>query len=75
MAILFSGNALIRLISTPMEHAVAYLDPGTGSYLLQILIAVVVGFFFVIKMYWKRIVTFIKRLFSRNKSKGPKHDG
>ncbi len=32
--------------------AYAYLDPGTGSILLQALIATVASSLFVIKMYW-----------------------
>lgn len=35
--------------------ALAYLDPGTGSFLIQGVIAVVVGAGFAIKMFWHRI--------------------
>lgn len=41
--VLFPGDAL------------AYLDPGTGSFLIQGVIAVVVGAGFAIKMFWHRI--------------------
>ncbi len=44
----------------------AYLDPGSGSYIFQLLIASIVGLGFVIKVYWKRLVGFFKGLFSRN---------
>ena len=40
----------------------AYLDPGTGSYVLQILAAAIFGSLFVIKSYWNKI----KNFFSRN---------
>jgi hypothetical protein len=33
----------------------AYLDPGSGSFLIQLLIAGVVGAGFLIKAYWKKI--------------------
>ncbi len=33
----------------------AYLDPGTGSFILQTLIAALFGALFVIKSYWQRI--------------------
>jgi hypothetical protein len=33
----------------------AYLDPGSGSYLLQLLIAGVLGGLFIVKMQWSRI--------------------
>ena len=35
--------------------AQAYLDPGTGSFILQTLIAALFGAIFVLKSYWVRI--------------------
>lgn len=35
-----------------------YIDPGSGSYLLQAIIAAVLGAGFWIKMSWHRIKTF-----------------
>ena len=35
-----------------------YIDPGSGSYLLQAIIAVVLGAGFWIKMSWHRIKAF-----------------
>lgn len=54
------------LIITP-KNAYAYLDPGTGSFILQLLIATLIGTFFSIKLFGKRIVSFIKGLFSKKK--------
>ena len=48
-------------------HAYAYIDPGTGSYVLQILIAGLVGASFTIKLFGKRIKLFLSGLFSKNK--------
>ena len=42
----------------------AYLDPGTGSYIFQLLIAGLLGFLFIIKTYWSRIKGFLIRVFS-----------
>jgi len=39
----------------------AYIDPGSGSYVVEIVIAMVVGFGFGVKMHWRRIVGFFKR--------------
>jgi hypothetical protein len=39
----------------------AYLDPGSGSYLLQLLIAAVLGIGLAIRMYWGRIKTIFGR--------------
>lgn len=42
-------------------NAWAYLDPGTGSYFFQILIGMLVGITFSLKLFWRKI----KTLFSR----------
>ena len=42
----------------------AYIDPGTGSYIFQLLIGVFVGLLFTLKLYWKKV----KNLFSRKSS-------
>jgi len=47
------------------QNAFAYLDPGTGSYIIQVIIALVVGAAFSIKMFWKRIVIFFKNTFKK----------
>jgi len=44
---------------------VAYLDPGSGSFLIQLLLAGIVGAGFIIKVYWKKI----KGLFTRSAPK------
>jgi hypothetical protein len=38
--------------------AQAYLDPGTGSMLLQVLLGGIAGAFVVAKLYWKRLKGF-----------------
>lgn len=45
---------LVVLVLTPRD-AHAYLDPGTGSFLLQMLIAGVVGALYYIRVSWARI--------------------
>ena len=46
----------------------AYLDPGTGSFIIQMLIATLVGGLFMIKLYFKKIKDFFKRKFSKGGS-------
>ena len=43
----------------------AYLDPGSGSYLIQILIALLLGSAIALRAFWGRIRTFIVGLFSK----------
>ena len=49
--------------------AYAYLDPATGSYIIQIVIASVLTSLFVIKHFWKRIKDKVMLIFSKNKNK------
>jgi hypothetical protein len=53
------------LLLTIPRQAFAYLDAGTGSYIIQMLIAVVVGGLFIIKMWWKKIIALFRGLFNR----------
>ena len=46
----------------PLE-AYAYLDPGTGSYIFQLIIAAFVGGLFAAKLFWNKIKIFLKNLF------------
>ena len=48
------------------SYAHAYLDPGTGSYIFQLLIAGLVGLGLMVKIYWKRIIAFFTRMISRD---------
>jgi hypothetical protein len=52
----------------------AYLDPGIGSYLIQIAIGFLVGAMFAFKLYWRKIKAFIKKLFLYNKTLGNHED-
>ncbi len=48
--------------------AYGYIDPGTGSFVLQVAIAFLVGAAFSVKLFWKRVSAFIRKLFSRKNS-------
>ena len=58
--------ALLLTIFAPPAHA--YLDPGTGSYIFQLLLAGIVGLAFVVKLFWGRIKGFFAKLFSKNQA-------
>lgn len=57
--------ALAVLVLTLPTQAHAYLDPGTGSYAVQIIIASTVGGLYALKMYGrnfaKKVRTFFKK--------------
>lgn len=52
---------LISNVSAFIRGQQAYLDPGSGSYLLQLLIAGLFGGLFVIRASWDRIRNFFRR--------------
>lgn len=51
---LFFALVVLGLL-TPGAPAYAYLDPGTGSMIVQILLGGVAGALVVGKLYWARI--------------------
>ena len=53
--------------SVQAGHQPAYLDPGSGSYLFQILIASLVGAGFAVKMCWGYIKSFVVLLFTKKR--------
>ena len=59
--LLFIG--LLLLIFPKNAHA--YLDPGTGSYVLQIVSAFVIGALVSLKLKWQWIKAYFKRLTSK----------
>jgi hypothetical protein len=38
------------------KSAFAYLDPGSGSIVLQVLLGGVAGFILIVKLFWHRIL-------------------
>ena len=56
---------ILLTLADPMKSVQAYLDPGSGSFILQILLAALVGGLFIVKSYWKKIAEFFRKLFSR----------
>lgn len=60
----------IILILAVANQAHAYIDPGSGSYMLQILLAFIFGALASIKMFWLNIKEFFRNLFSKSKNNG-----
>jgi hypothetical protein len=56
---------LVLLILVLSQRAYAYIDPGTGSYMFQMMIAFLVGALFSIKLFWKKIKSHFTDLFAR----------
>ena len=60
-------STVALFISTHGKTNAAYLDPGSGSFILQLLLAALVGGAFIIKTYWKKIIGFFRKDSSREK--------
>jgi hypothetical protein len=39
-----------------------YIDPGTGSYIFQVVVASLVG---GVALFWHKVVTFLRNLFGK----------
>ena len=53
------------------KNAYCYLDPGSGSYVLQLVIGSLLGLLFAIKLFWNRIKEYIKNVFTKEKDSNP----
>ena len=58
---------IFMAVFNPFATVWAYLDPGTGSMILQLLLGGIAGIAVVFKLYWRRF----KNLFKSNSSKWP----
>jgi len=52
---------IFLLTFDPSAEASAYLDPGTGSMVLQLLLGGVAGAVVVVKLYWEKVRNFFSR--------------
>ncbi|MCJ7715008.1 MAG: hypothetical protein MUO54_00615, partial [Anaerolineales bacterium] len=56
---------LVGSLLSPIEGPNAYLDPGSGSLILQVILAVLLGGLFILRSYWKKIKDGVRRIFTR----------
>jgi cytochrome b561 len=47
------------LVTIPMAHA--YVDPGTGSFIFQVLVGAFLGVAVALKLWWRRLWGFVTR--------------
>lgn len=59
---------LFAVVLSPSSLAHAYLDAGTGSYILQVTIGVIFGATYTLKTYSKKIVHYFKEKRLKNKA-------
>jgi hypothetical protein len=56
--------AVVLLLAFARE-AHAYIDPGTGSFIIQLVIGGVLGALFALKVYWAKVKLFFAGMFSK----------
>ncbi len=66
---LFSFLLSLLMMFIFTKPAYAYLDPGTGSMLLQGLIAVFMVVITTAGIYWNRLKSFLGRFMGRSRNK------
>lgn len=55
---IFSMIALLTMAAVPAS-ALAYLDPGTGSMMLQVILGGIAAVGVAIKLFWYKIIAFL----------------
>ena len=58
---------LIIIVSLYSFNAYAYIDPGTGSVLLQALLGAVAAIGAYITLYWRKFKNFLNKIFKLKK--------
>lgn len=66
VAVYLVSLMLFWLIAAPSAHA--YIDPGSSSFIVQMLIGVGAGVLLAVATFWRRVVGFFSRVFGRNNS-------
>ena len=62
-SLLYSITGSLQPFSIPLNGwFCAYLDPGTGSYILQLMVGLFLGAAFAIKIYWRKVKAFFADL-------------
>ena len=61
------------LLFLSIRKAHAYIDPGTGSYIIQVMIGGLLGAAFALKVYWRKIKFYFANLLSKQ-TKNDKHE-
>ena len=51
------------------SSAHAYLDPGTGSIILQAIIGAFAAFFSTLYIFWAKVKIFFRKVFKKNNKK------
>jgi hypothetical protein len=59
-------SIVLLLLVISERPAAAYIDPGTASYVFQVIAGAVLGGVFLLRTYWSRVVTTVRSLVARD---------
>jgi hypothetical protein len=65
-----NSREILVLIGT-LNKDLAYLDPGSGSFILQILLAALLASLFFMKTFWRKVFGFFKKPASPDQNEDP----
>ena len=68
----YSPVLLVLFLFLSPFYTYAYLEPGTLSYVLQVLLAFFVGALVTMRIFWSNIKTFMNKLFKKEEKKEDK---
>jgi len=55
-----ASSHIIASLYSVLGKENAYLDPGSGSFILQLILASLLGGLLLLKTYWKKISSFFR---------------
>jgi len=59
-------SIVLLLLVISERPAEAYIDPGTASYVFQVIAGAILGGVFLLRTYWARVLTTVRSLVSRD---------
>jgi hypothetical protein len=63
----------LAVCATSLPRGNEYLDPGTGSYVFQVVVGTLLGVAVAVKMSWRRMTGFVLRRTAKSQQR-PKDD-
>ena len=57
----------IILLTVSTNRAFAYLDPGTGSIILQAILGFIAATLATLSFYWNKVKIFLSKILKKNK--------
>ena len=75
MTFLFKAFFLLLLFFLTAKSAHAYLDPGSGSFIIQIVIGAFLGGLVTAKIYYRKIKSTVLKILRKRRNNNQKNNG